>query len=237
MRKISITTAQNIVIDFRLATIGQRFLAFAIDMVVIAAAATFLSIFLTIIHPDLLFINALLAMLYTLVMELVFSGQTLGKMAMKIRVVTLDGKEPDPLDFVIRWSFRIIDIWFSVGALAVVMISTSSRAQRLGGVLSNTMVINLGSESGLTLRDILRIEDRSKYTPQYYDVIRFSEDEMLTVKAVLDRYNKYRNKAHLSLLEQTANRCSDVLELTRIPEDKIEFLRTLIKDYIVITRS
>jgi len=237
MRKISITTAQNIVIDFRLATIGQRFLAFAIDMVVIAAAATFLSIFLTIIHPDLLFINALLAILYTLVMELVFSGQTLGKMAMKIRVVTLDGKEPDPLDFVIRWSFRIIDIWFSVGALAVVMISTSSRAQRLGGVLSNTMVINLGSESGLTLRDILRIEDRSKYTPQYYDVIRFSEDEMLTVKAVLDRYTKYRNKAHLSLLERTASRCSDVLELTRIPEDKIEFLRTLIKDYIVITRS
>jgi hypothetical protein len=170
-------------------------------------------------------------------MELIFSGQTLGKMALKIRVVSIDGKEPHPLDFVIRWSFRIIDIWFSVGALAVVMISTSTRAQRLGGVLSNTMVVNLSSESGLSLSDILRIEDRSKYTPQYFDVIRFSEDEMLTVKAVLDRYAKYRNKAHLNLLETTANRCGNVLELTEIPDNKIEFLRTLIKDYIVITRS
>jgi hypothetical protein len=99
------------------------------------------------------------------------------------------------------------------------------------------MVVNLGSESGLSLSDILRIEDRSKYSPQYFDVIRFSEDEMLTVKAVLDRYAKYRNKAHLTLLENTANQCGQVLELNEIPENKIEFLRTLIKDYIVITRS
>jgi uncharacterized RDD family membrane protein YckC len=237
MRKISITTAQNIVIDFKLATIGQRFLAFGIDLIIIAAASAFLAIFLSFIHPNLLFFSGLLAILYTLIFELIFSGQTPGKMAMKIRVVTLEGKEPDPLDFVIRWSFRIIDIWFSIGALAVVMISTSSRAQRLGGVLSNTMVVNLGSESGLSLRDILRIEDRSKYTPQYFDVIRFSEDEMLTVKAVLDRYAKYRNKAHLTLLENTASRCGNVLELKQVPENKIEFLRTLIKDYIVITRS
>ncbi|MFT6354781.1 MAG: hypothetical protein ACJAXD_001772, partial [Cryomorphaceae bacterium] len=34
-----------------------------------------------------------------------------------------------------------------------------------------------------------------------------------------------------------ANQCGQVLELNEIPENKIEFLRTLIKDYIVITRS
>jgi len=237
MRKISITTAQNIVIDFKLATIVQRFLAFGIDLIIIMATSAFLSIFLSFIHQNLFFLIGLLAILYTLVFELIFSGQTLGKMALKIRVVTLDGKEPDPLDFVIRWSFRIVDIWFSVGSLAVVMISTSSRAQRLGGILSNTMVVNHGSESSLALKDILRIEDRSKYTPQYFDVIRFSEDEMLTVKAVLDRYAKYRNKAHLTLLEITARKCVNVLELKQVPENKIEFLRTLIKDYIVITRS
>ena len=237
MRKVSISTAQNIVIDFKLATIGQRFLAFALDMIVVAAATTIFSIFLAVINTDLLVISGLILMLYTLVMELIFSGQTLGKMALKIRVVSLDGKEPHPLDFVIRWSFRIVDIWFSLGALAVVMISTSSRAQRSGGVLSNTMVVSLGSESGLSLRDILQIEDRSKYAPQYFDVIRFSEDEMLTVKAVLDRYSKFGNKAHWTLLENTADRCGKVLELTEIPENKIKFLRTLIKDYIVITRS
>lgn len=194
-------------------------------------------IFLALIDTTLVMISGLLLMVYTLIMELAFSGQTPGKMAMKIRVVTTEGKEPDPLDFVIRWSFRIIDIWFSLGALAVVSISTSSRAQRLGGVLSNTIVINQGEDSSLSLGDILRIEDRSKYSPRYFDVIRFSEEEMLTIKAVLDRNSKYHNEAHRSLLDRTATRCGEVLELDQIPQDKKEFLRTLIKDYIVITRS
>jgi len=237
MRKINIATAQNIVIDFRLATIGQRFLAFALDLIIVLAAYTLLSIFLALIDESLLLVSGLILMLYTLVMESFFSGQTLGKMAMKIRVVTLEGKEPDPLDFVIRWSFRIIDIWFSVGALAVVSISTSSRAQRLGGLLSNTIVINQGAEDGVSLQDILRIEDRSQYTPRYFDVIRFSEDEMLTIKAVLDRFAKYHNEAHFALLARTASRCGQVLELEEVPDKKEEFLRTLIKDYIVITRS
>jgi hypothetical protein len=189
------------------------------------------------IHPVLAGFSILVFFSYTLFMELVFSGQTLGKMALKIRVVSVDAKESTPLDFIIRWSFRIIDIWFSVGALAVIGISTSQRAQRVGGLLSNTMVINQNAESSLTLKDILRIEDRSRYSPKYHDVVRFSEDEMLTVKAALDRYSKYGNQAHMTILEAAALRCSEVLDLRHVPENREEFLRTLIKDYIVITRS
>jgi len=237
MRKMTITTAQNIAIDFRLATVGQRILAFGIDIIILATISGFLSILLTLIHPMLSVASLLIFFFYTLVMELLFSGQTIGKMALKIRVVSVDGKESSPLDSIIRWSFRIIDIWFTIGALAVIGISTSQRAQRLGGLLSNTMVINQNSESSLTLRDILKIEDRSKYNPQYLDVVRFSEDEMLTVKAVLDRYSKYSNHAHRAILENAALRCSEVLELADVPADREVFLRTLIKDYIVITRS
>lgn len=175
--------------------------------------------------------------MYTLVMELSFAGQTPGKMAMKIRVVSIDGSEPPPLDFLLRWVFRIVDIWFSIGSLAVVFISTSTRSQRLGGVLSNTMVIKTSSDSDLSLNDILRIEDRSQYEPKYKDVMRFNEEEMLTVKAVLDRFSSYRNPSHRNLLEKAAQRCADVLELREKPKDAEAFLRTLVKDYIVITRS
>ncbi|MEM9051085.1 MAG: RDD family protein [Bacteroidota bacterium] len=237
MRKVNVTTAQNIVIDFRLATIGQRLLAFIIDMMVVGTVVLFMFIFISIINETVALISLLVFILYTLIMELLFSGQTLGKMALKIKVLTVDGKEPNPLDFVIRWSFRLLDIWFSIGALAVVSISTSQRGQRLGGVLSNSMVVNLNAESNLTLKDILKIEDRSKYKPKFRDVIRFNEDEMLTIKAVLDRYSKYHNKAHLALLDNTAMRCAEVLELRAVPDDKTVFLRTLIKDYIVLTRS
>lgn len=237
MRKINIATAQNIVIDFTLASLGQRILAFIIDLIIIGAASVFLSLILGVIHTDLLVLNVLVFMLYTLVMEISFAGQTPGKMAMKIRVVSLDGSEPPPLDFTLRWVFRIVDIWFSAGALAVVFISTSYRSQRIGGILSNTMVIKTDSDAGLELSDILRIEDRSRYQPKYPEVIRFNEEEMLTVKSVLDRYSKYRNQAHLNLLKESAERCAKVLELRELPKNKVEFLRTLIKDYIVTTRS
>jgi len=237
MSSIPITTAQNVEIDVSLASLGQRILAFVIDLIIIGAASVFISLILGIIDPDLLALNALVFITYTLVMELSFAGQTPGKMAMRIRVVSIDGSEPLPLDFLLRWVFRIVDIWFTLGSLAVVFISTSNRSQRLGGVLSNTMVVNTSSESGLALSDILRIEDRSKYEPQYTDVIRFSEDEMLTVKAVLDRFSRFGNRSHRDLIGRTAKRCAEVLELTAVPEDQEGFLRTLIKDYIVITRS
>ena len=212
-------------------------MAFVIDLIIVGAALTFISIFLGIISADLIGLNILVFMFYTLSMELLFSGQTPGKMALKIKVIKLDGTEPSPLDFLIRWTFRIVDIWFSIGGMAVVFISTSLRSQRLGGVLSNTMVVQLGGESNLALRDILKIEDRSKYTPEYRDVIRFSEEEMLTVKSVLDRYATYRNPAHLALIEETSRRCAQVLEISDIPKNRNEFLRTLIRDYIVLTRS
>jgi len=237
MRKLSVTTAQNIVIDFQLATIGQRLIAFVIDLILIGIITTFISIILAFIDPNLAMFSVLFFILYTLAMELTFSGQTLGKMALKLRVVSLEGKEPSALDIITRWSFRLLDIWFSIGALAVVCASTSARGQRLGGVLSNSMVVSLNGNTQLTLKDILKIEDLSKYQPQYREVIRFSEDEMLTIKAVIDRYTKYGNKAHEALLDHTTIRCGKVLELREIPDDKLGFLRVLIKDYIVLTRS
>jgi uncharacterized RDD family membrane protein YckC len=237
MRKLSIATAQNIVIDFQLASLGQRLLAFVIDMIILGAVLVLLSLILGIIHPALLYLLFPVFLLYTLILESFMNGQTFGKKAMKLRVVSLQGKEPAPLDLVIRWAFRMVDIWFSIGSLAVIFISTTGRAQRLGGLLSNTMVISLQDEMALSLKDILKIEDRSQYQPVYPDVIRFSEEEMLTVKSVLERYALYRNQAHRSLLEETAQRCADVLGLQPMPAKHTEFLKTLIKDYIVITRS
>ena len=116
MRKVNVTTAQNIVIDFRLATIGQRLLAFIIDMMVVGTVVLFMFIFISIINETVALISLLVFILYTLIMELLFSGQTRGKMALKIKVLTVDGKEPNPLDFVIRWSFRLLDIWFRIVA-------------------------------------------------------------------------------------------------------------------------
>ena len=89
----------------------------------------------------------------------------------------------------------------------------------------------------LSLKDILQIEDRSNYEPQYIEAYRFSESEMLTVKSVIERYNTYHNKAYINLVEVAAQRCATVLGIKLVPDNKIEFLKTVLRDYIVLTRS
>jgi len=237
MRKVAIRTAQNVAIDFALASIGQRVLGFFIDMILLGAVMFFMLILLTSVHPNLIYLVPGFFFFYTPLFEIYMGGQTPGKRVAKTRVVNIYGKAPNTFDIWIRWVFRMVDIWFSLGSIAVVFISTTNRSQRLGGILSNTMVVSLKGEIDLSLSDILRIDDRSKYEPVYPEVYRFSEEEMLTVKQLLDRYQRYGNDAHQALLRRAAEKCSAVLELKTVPEKQVAFLKTVIKDYIVVTRS
>ena len=236
MRKVSIETAQNIVIDFQVASLTQRILGFLVDFIIMAAGLGLLALILGSINGNLIYFIPVIFVFYTPVSEMLMNGQTLGKRAMRTRVINVHGNEPTALDFLIRWSFRLVDIYTSLGALGIIFISTTSRGQRLGGVLSNTMVVNLSGDLHFTLRDILRIEDRSNYAPRFPEAYRFSEEEMLTVKLVLDRHTRYHNTAHAELLQLSADKCAAVLGI-QIPEDKEDFLRNVLRDYIVLTRS
>ena len=238
MKKVEIFTAQNVSIDLEIAGLGQRLLAFLLDISMIGFSFIVGVVFLGVVLGEGVF-YLLIAVVpfYSLIFELVLSGQTPGKRAMKIRVVDVYGQAPSGLDLFIRWAFRLVDIWLSLGTLALVMISTSTRGRRLGGLLGNTMVIKVGDATDLTLHDILSIEDKDSYKPVYSGVYRFEERDMLTVKSVIDRYHKYHNNAHRQLLELTAQRCGEVLELHELPDDSFTFLRTVLRDYIVITRS
>lgn len=237
MRKVAIRTAQNVSIDFALASIGQRMLGFFVDMVILGALMFFLLIFFGSIHQNLVFAVPVVFFFYTPLFEMFMGGQTPGKRLAKTRVVNIYGKAPHSFDIWIRWVFRMVDIWFSLGSIAVVFISTTNRSQRLGGILSNTMVVSLRGEMELSLNDILRIADRSQYEPVYPEVYRFSEEEMLTVKHLIDRHQRYSNPAHSGLLKRAAEKCSAVLGLPAAPDDKLTFLKTIVKDYIVVTRS
>jgi uncharacterized RDD family membrane protein YckC len=212
-------------------------LGFFIDLVIIGVSVSFLAFILALIDPVLTYGAFLIFFFYTPVCETMMNGQTFGKRMMRTQVVSITGKEPSLFDYLIRWAFRMVDIYFSMGSLAVIFVSTSARSQRLGGILSNTMVVSLEEEMSLALRDILRIEDRSVYVPEYAEAHKFSEEEMLTVKSLVDRYTKYKNKSHAQLVEMAAEKCAAVLGLSTVPGNKLEFLRKLVKDYVVITRS
>jgi uncharacterized RDD family membrane protein YckC len=81
----------------------------------------------------------LVAMAYYIVMEKT-SGATLGKMAMKLKVVKQDGTALDWQAAIVRNVLRIIDgfFFYLVGAIAVWVSKTK---QRLGDMAAHTIVV------------------------------------------------------------------------------------------------
>lgn len=241
MKTVEIVTTQNVTIEYELATVGSRIGAFAIDFVVICFAYALLNIaaqlFPSPFSTYLSYFWAILFCCYTFISETLLHGQTLGKRALNIKVVKLNGEIPSASDNFLRWTFRLIDVALSFGTLATTLITTTAKAQRIGNIATDTVVINKKSSFNFSLNDILNISALENYTPTFPDIRRFSEQDMILIKTVLVRTDKYRNNAHyearLTLVQQISERLA-------IPYSSIknheQFLKTLLKDYIVLTR-
>ena len=120
--------------------------------------------------------------------------------------------------------------------MAALMISSSNKNQRLGDMTANTTVIRIKFNLRFRLEDILKINTLEDYEPTYPEVRRLSEKDMLLIKTIISRYRKYRNKAHQEVIDELVQNLVQLLDIVETPRDKIAFLKTLIRDYIVLTR-
>lgn len=248
MQTIDIKTTQNVTIEYELASLRERILAFFIDAIIVLAVFLIL-VLLTILafgsgfmefgntvgiiasfFPMLGFIG------YQLLSEVMADGQSWGKKSLGIKVVRLDGKEPSLTDYLLRAVFHLIDSIFSLGVMAALLISSSAKNQRLGDITANTTVIKIRSGQRFRLEDILKINTVQDYQPVYPAVKQLSEEDMLLVKNVITRYRTFGNAAHAEAVHELTHKMCALLEVPEVPRDKIAFLKTLIKDYIVLTR-
>lgn len=247
MSSIDIQTTQNVTIAYELATLKDRFFAALIDgaiAIMIALGGIFTASWIVgdVFGEDgsllmvVRFIPIITFMGYHLVSEIVANGQSWGKKLMGLKVVRLDGAEAGLSDYLLRAIFHIIDSIFSLGILAAMMIASSQKKQRLGDMTANTTVIKLIPEKITRLKDVLKISTKENYTPLYPDIKHFKEADMLLVKHTIIRYKQYPNTAHQEVLLLLAQQFSKLLELTEVPKNKMEFLETILKDYVVLTR-
>ena len=186
------------------------------------------------------FLNGLLPIgmliIYHLLWEVFANGQSLGKRTLGIRVVRLDGKEPGLSDYLLRSILLLIDFLFSIGIIAVLLIGSSEKRQRLGDLAANTTVVRLRSSLHFGLKEILKIGEPEAYTPVFPEVRKLKEEDMLFVKNVLSRWQRFKNPAHAKAVRDLVTHLEGVLEV-KAPAGKPEdFLKTLIRDYIMLTR-
>ncbi len=88
----------------------------------------------------------------------------------------------------------------------------------------------------IKLSDLLRIQSADDYNAVYPQIASFSEEEMLLLKEVMERQIKYNNPSQTEATEIALALIRERLGINEIPTDKINFIRTLIKDYVALSR-
>ncbi len=240
-KRIDITTTQNVVIDYKAATVLERALAWLIDFISLGVSILILYLIIAAILPNQyqntasLIIVMPLFLTYHLLCEILFGGVSLGKHALGLRVVKINNEPVSVYDYFLRWSFRLVDIAATSGIMAVITISSSPRNQRIGDFLADTTVIKISKTDRLTLSQVLGLDALKDYEPQYPEVNSLSESDMIVIKEVIDRIGHDYGPANRSLLEDTISHLEKVLDVKPASRD-INFLKILIKDYVALTR-
>lgn len=247
-KSIEITTTQNVTIEYELASLRERILAYVLDLLILVIGYYLLVLVMETIFGNSLFrgINDAVFVwlspiagffLYNILFEIWNGGQTPGKKAMNIRVVRLDGKDPEWGDVVLRAVMHLVDSLASAGVIGLMLIKTTGKCQRLGDMAANTTVIRLFASRFLfRLEDILNISSLDTYSPVYPQVRKLNERDMIFIKNALTRYQNYPNAAHQNVVEDLTTHLMPLLDITQRPANRLDFLKTLLRDYIVLTR-
>ncbi|MCE3296853.1 MAG: hypothetical protein K0R65_2567 [Crocinitomicaceae bacterium] len=245
MRTIQFTTAQHVGIDYEISSAWQRMAASIID--VFAFFLYFLIVGLLINQSMFetgigtgkfieLMIFRIPWIFYSPIMEYLTRGQSLGKFTLGIRVVKVNGENAGLREYFTRWIFRVVDIWLGFGFLAMLFAGTSERGQRLGDTMANTVVIRKKNSMIYTLKNILSIKSTENHKTTYQNVTRFTDEDMMLIKNTLQRLQHSPSDETRKFAIELAHETARQIGLTETPERKAEFLRTVLLDYVVLTR-
>ena len=240
MSNLHITTTQNVKLFFTPASVGERILAYGVDLLIKAAYVIVVWIlFSQILDVKNLSINnrflfiaivclfSLPLIFYTLVSETLFEGQTLVKKLLKIRVVKIDGYQAGFFDFLIRWIFYLVDINMALVPGVITMVITK-HTQRLGDLAAGTAVISEKSKYNISHTILLDVD--GEYKPYFAQnlVVLFSDNDMRIIKENAETAFRQGN---FQLLTRLVQKIETVMSIRNPFRNERELLETLQKDY------
>lgn len=237
MDNFQIETAQNISIRQNVAGIGDRILAFIIDSFLLGFYMIMAALILsgTGLEGTNLWLYytvlGLPSILYYLLWENFWNGQTPGKAALQIRVVKKDGSRPAFSNYLVRWLLRLVDISLSSGGIAVVTILLNGKGQRLGDIAAGTTVISEKKSVGLV--NTLGVDLPKDYQPKYPQVTVLKDADVQNIKNL---YQQARREGQQEIILSLAKKLSELLGV-QIEERPSEFVRRVINDYNYYTQQ
>ncbi|CAN5261710.1 RDD family protein [soil metagenome] len=237
MDDFQIETAQNIGIAQNVAGIGERILAFLIDLLIIIAYSILTSLAIAGLGLEggglwvYYVVIGLPVFLYYLLWETFNKGQSPGKAIVNIRVVRIDGSRPVFSQYIIRWLLRIIDISLSSGGIAVVTVLLNGKGQRLGDLAAGTTVVS--EKKKFHLSQSLQIDIPEDYTPSYPQVTVLKDRDVQKIKNL---YNNARRNGNHNVILSLSQKISDLIEVE--PRERpVDFVEIILKDYNYFTQK
>jgi uncharacterized RDD family membrane protein YckC len=258
MSVIQIATPFNIDLEFEIAEIHRRIFGYLVDFTLLVMYFVGMkyiyyggfdiaseSELRSHVGIDILTISFPM-LLYSLVSEVLMHGQTIGKKIMRIRVISLNGAEPELSQYLVRWMFKAFEWPFFFGyivftrqslivyiiitglfgIIVVIIIAVSKRNQRIGDFAANTVVVN--TESVYSVEDTVFMEiKQADYAVSFPEVLKLSDRDINTIKNVISLFYKNHNT-------QTCGRVArKVQQVLQIQTDlyPVDFLEKLLEDY------
>ncbi len=220
----TIITPENVPLELELANPLERAVALLIDSVVNSIVAIPVALILTTFSGagpvktvlglgDLstgerflllyAFVLPLLILAYHSLLESLWGGQTLGKRALKLRVIRNDGTVPDLAASLIRNALRLIDYMPCTCGVGLTVMVLSAQFRRLGDYAAGTLVIREGRIAAPPmLEEELPTIELQVLTPlAVSNLARLNDEQILAIRYFLLRAPQLPQ----SLREQTAN--------------------------------
>jgi len=235
LKYIDISTSHNISVRYELAPVMHRIVAWMIDFFILMFYVSIVSI-VAIASSFLWYILVFFVVaFYHLIFEILNNGQSIGKKMMKIKVVTLNGRSAKAQDYFLRWIFRMLEVTFTGGLLAILYISSTEKHQRIGDILAQTTVIKLKADNYYDLNGLIKLGNQNREI-SYPGVTMYNDTDLMLVKDAITRINKSPNDENRKFLRTISDRMALDLDVNLENVKRVKFLETLLLDYIALTR-
>lgn len=245
MNQLSITTTQNVNINFTAASVGDRIVGQLLDTLVKVAYIICVSYLIdfagwsdNLDFKDPWSSMAFMLMIfspvivYSLIQESLWEGRTIGKKIMKMKVIKIDGYQAGFGDYLIRWLFRTVDVLIGSGIIGLIFIATNKKSQRLGDIAAGTAVISLKNKININHTILQELQD--DYEPVYPEVIKLSDNDMRIIKDTFETCLQAKDYVTISKMRK---KIIDVTGISYNSNTDVEFIRTVLKDYNFYTRN